>query len=144
MDGAQGGDKLVHYVRPEVKDYGDLVSITADGAGMAHLGFGTLAAMSSPVGPTGNGGNVLPANDSSVTPTTPGGGGDGGGVAGDVASGGDSGGDAGGGSGGGSGGVAGAGAAKLAFTGFAAAAVGMIGAGLTGAGAAARKYLARR
>jgi hypothetical protein len=111
---------------------------------MAHLGFGTLAAMSSPVGPTANGGQVLPATDSSVTPTTAGGGSDAGGVAGDVASGGGSGGGSDVGSAAGSGGGAGAGAAKLAFTGFAAAAVGMIGAGLTGAGAAARKYLARR
>jgi hypothetical protein len=137
MDGAPGG-QLVKYVRPEVKEYGDLVSITADDAGMAHLGLGTLAAMSSPIIPDAGGGAVLPST-SSVDPSGDAGG-DAGDVAGDVASGGG----LGAGSGGGSAGGGGAGAGKLPFTGFAAAAVAAIGAGLTGAGAAARKYLARR
>ena len=137
----------MHYVRPEVEDYGDLVSRTADGVGMAHLGLGALAAVSSPVVPTTGGGDVLPSTDSSGTPgSSDGGGDDAGDVAGDTASGDSDGGSAGGGSGGGgsSGGGGGGGGGKLAFTGFVAAAVGAIGAGLTGAGAAVRKYLARR
>jgi hypothetical protein len=128
------------YVRPSIEDYGDLVSLTADASGLAHFGVGTIAAIST-VNP-----NTSGAGDVAGTQTTGGddggtlgaggsGGGDDGGVAGDSASGG-----SGGGSGGGGGGAAG----KLPFTGFAAALVGVVGAGLAGTGAAARRFLARR
>ena len=134
----------MQYVRPEVEDYGDLVSITADGVAMGHLGLGALAAVSSPVVPTTSGGDVLPSTASSGTPGSGDvGGDDAGDVAGDTASG-DSDGASGGGGSGGGGSGGGGGDGKLPFTGFAAGLVGVIGAGLTGAGAAVRKYLARR
>ncbi len=117
--------------------------MTTDGVGLAHLGFGTLAAASGPDAPGGGGpsmdslGDVAGTTDSGgdVDPSSAGGD-DAGGVAGDTGSGG-------GGSGSGSGG-GGAGAGKLPFTGFAAATVGAIGAGLTAAGATARRRLSRR
>ena len=128
----------MEYVSPAVDDSGDLVAITAD-AGMSHLGFGTLAAVSTPAVPSTGGGDTLGAADSGDTPGDgTSGGGDDGAVAGDTASGGDSGGSSGGGGSGGGGGDG-----KLPFTGFAAAAVGALGAGLSAAGATARKYLTR-
>ena len=134
------------YTSPEIKDYGDLVALTADAGGMAHLGFGTLAAVSSPVTPTGGGSIALGTIDSGETlgdnATVPEQGGGGAGNDGGVA--GDSGSDpSGGGSSGGGGGGGGGAAGKLPFTGFAAAAVAALGAGMASAGAAARKYLAR-
>ena len=130
------------YISPEIEDYGDLVALTADSAGMAHLGIGTIAAVSSPIVPNPGGGGTLGATDTADTlgnGTTGddlgGGGGGNGAVASDTASGSDPSGSG----GGGGGGVAG----KLAFTGFAAGAVGVLGAGLSAAGAAARKYLSR-
>ena len=126
------------YCRPEVRDYGNLVAITADGAGLAHLGFGTLAAVSSPLLPSSSGSGV--AGDAASVPAA----GDGlGGVAGDA------GGDAGvtpvAGTGGaaGSGGSGGSGGGSLPFTGLPAAAVAAVGAGLSAAGLAVRKYLSR-
>lgn len=127
------------YVTPDVKDYGDLVAITADGAVMTHLGFGTLAAVSAPLVPSAGGSGAPPPD----TAGTLGSGGEGGDVAGDTSPG------PGSGSGAGDGGSAGEGGegvegGALAFTGFPAAVVGALGAGLAAAGAAARKYLARR
>ena len=130
------------YVRPDVKDYGDLVSITADGAVMTHLGFGTLAAVSSPLVPSA-GASAAPAGDTAATLGSGGeGGGDGVDVAGTTASGPGSG--SGAGVGGSAAGGGGGGGGGLAFTGFPAAVVGAVGAGMAAAGAAARKYLARR
>ena len=123
------------YCRPEVRDYGNLVAITADGAGMAHLGFGTLAAVSSPLLPSSGGSGV--AGDAASVPAA----GDG---VGDVA--GDAGGDAGVAPVAGTGGAAGSGGSgggSLPFTGLPAAAVGAVGAGLSAAGLAVRKYLSR-
>lgn len=135
------------YVSPEVKDYGDLVALTADTAGMAHLGFGTIAAVSSPVVAGAGGGDALGASDAGGTLGDTGAGGDVGADAGDTAgaaAGSDpSGGSSGSGSGSGGGGGGGGAAGTLPFTGFAAAAVGALGAGLTAAGATARKYLRR-
>ena len=125
---------MLTYCRPEVKDYGDLVAITADGSGMAHFGLGTLAAVSAPLLPSGGGSDVAPSSDAGETLGATGGGGDaGGGTAGDTA-----------GLGAGGDGAGGDGAGSLPFTGFLAAGVAALGAGLTAAGAAARKYLGRR
>ena len=138
----------MQYTSPEVKDYGNLVALTAEAAGMAHLGFGTIAAVSSPIVPGPGGGDTLGTTDTGrtlgdgATADDLGGGGGGGGGGGD----GDTAGESGSGtdpSGGGEGSGGGGAAGKLPFTGFAAAAVGALGAGLAAAGAAARKYLSR-
>ena len=126
------------YCRPEVKDYGNLVAITTDGgAGMAHLGIGALAAVSSPLLPSGGGGGV--ADEAASFP------GGGGGGAGDVAGEGAvepaAGGGPGGGSGGGSGGSGGGG--SLPFTGLPAVVIGAVGAAISATGVAVRKYLSR-
>ena len=116
------------FVNPVVRDYGDLLAITAD-SGLLHVGVSGPAAalVSAPAAPGGEalgdsesgsgspGGGNLPAGDGQA----PGGGG-----------------------------TAGAGAdgagGGLPFTGFGAAAVGAAGAALASAGAAVRRALRRR
>jgi hypothetical protein len=100
------------YVPPRVRDYGDLVSLTADGGALLHVGIG-----GSPL-------NV-------VSPPAALGGGGGGGTLGQS------------GGGGGAGGGGAGGKGSLPFTGFGAALIGALGAGLSAAGLAARKALRR-
>jgi hypothetical protein len=125
MDGAGTGRV---FTAPVVRDYGDLLAITAD-SGLMHVGVSgpSAALVSAPAAPgdaLGDGGQ--PGGGESL----PGGGGQspGGETAGE-------------GAGGAGGGASGDG---LPFTGFAAAAVGAAGAALASAGAAARRALRRR
>jgi hypothetical protein len=105
--------------------------MTADGA-LLHLGIGSaLGAVTSPATP---GGGVLGGGESA---------GRGGSTGGEVLPGGGALGAGGSGGSAGSGDAAGAGG-KLPFTGFAAAAIGSLGAGLTAAGVAVRRALRRR
>jgi hypothetical protein len=140
------------YTPPLVSDYGTLLEMTADGGALMHVGMNSgvvMAATSVPLHP--------PGGPPGTPPVTPPGGetvdvlGQGGGGGGDVDTGGGGGGGetlgGGGGSGGGGAGGAGGGGGsggELPFTGFAAAAVGAIGAGLSAAGLAIRSRLRRR
>jgi hypothetical protein len=109
------------YAPPCVRDYGDLVSMTADGS-LLHLGIGSaIGAVTAPATPGGVLGGDRP----------------GGSPGGDVVPGGVLGSGA-------SSGSAEGGGGRLPFTGFAAAAVGSIGAGLAAAGVAIRRALRRR
>jgi hypothetical protein len=126
MDGAGTGRV---FTAPVVRDYGDLLAVTAD-SGLMHVGVSgpSAALVSAPAAP----GDAL--GDSGQ----PGGGGEslpGGGGGGQTPGGGTAG------AGGAGGGASGDG---LPFTGFAAAAVGAAGAALASAGAAARRVLRGR
>jgi hypothetical protein len=151
MDGFAGGLADGGYVPPAIVDYGDLLEITRDTGLMLHMGIGTFATASSPGTPGGGGDGagsyVAPgtAGDLPSSGDSPGGGdvspaGGSGEVAGGDAGGGT---DSGGGTGGTGGGGTGGGGGELPFSGFAAGLAGAVGAGLSAAGLAARKYLRR-
>ena len=165
MDG-QGSLSPGGYSKPRVTDYGTLLDLTADGGALAHVGLQgglVIAQMASlPMGGEGGGGGGGGGTVGTAGPAGPGGPGGPGGVgeAGDVlgesdsggadgGDGSDGGGDAlggpgdGGGSGGGEGGgsAGGGGGGGLPFTGFPAAVVGAVGAGMSAAGLAIRKRL---
>jgi hypothetical protein len=145
------------YVPPLVSDYGTLLEMTADGGALMHVGMSSggfvMAATSVPLTPPGGPPETPPVTPPVTPPTGEtvvlgqgggggegfDGGGEGGGGGGDTLGGG---GGSGGGDGGGGGGAAGGG--DLPFTGFAAAAVGAIGAGMSAAGLAIRSRLRRR
>jgi hypothetical protein len=139
------------YVAPRIRDYGDLLSLTADGGALMHIGIGgtsVLAAASAPVAPGGGGGSVLGAHATGsgavlgahgVNPVPHAGtGGEAGALESPAGTGGGGGG-AGAGHGGG-----GHGGGELPFTGFAAALVGALGSGLAASGVAIRRALRRR
>jgi hypothetical protein len=147
------------YVPPLVSDYGTLLEMTAEAGSLMHVGMGNgflVAQASVPLTPPGGPpGGPPPGGPPGDTPPVLGqggggeggdvldtGGGGGGGGGGETPGGGGGGGggdvlDTGGGGGGGGGG-------ELPFTGFAAAAVGAVGAGLSAAGLAIRSRLRGR
>jgi hypothetical protein len=130
MDGTGTRDP---YFPPVVSDYGTLLEMTADTGALSHVGMGggfLIAQATVDVLGQGGGGGGGPLDT-------------GGGGGGETLGGGGGGGSAGGGGGGGGSG-GGGGGGELPFTGFAAAAVGAIGAGLSAAGLAIRKRLRRR
>jgi hypothetical protein len=131
------------WVAPRVRDYGDLLSMTADGGAMLHVGIGSptfIAAMSAPIAPGGGGGDTLGKTQADTLAS--GGGGHGGSLG---ATGTQPGGGAGSGPSGvgGSGGGGSGGGGHLPFTGLAAAAMGAVGSGLAATGLALRRLLRR-
>jgi hypothetical protein len=143
----------VAYVAPRIRDYGDLVSLTADGGALMHVGIGgtsVLAAASAPASPGGGGGSVLGATQSAGHHDVLGGsagGAPGGGhhdLLGSTGGGSPGGGNAGGGGAGAGHGGGGHGGSELPFTGFAAALVAAVGSGLAATGVAVRRALRRR
>ena len=162
MDGVRGtrGGGGRAYTRPEIVDYGDLLEITSASPLLFAVGIHDHSAgaanSSIPVAPPGGGpgphhvvqsghhGDVLGATDTGggndlTGGNGGGGGGDAGGVAGQNAAGG-GGSHGGGGHGGGSGG----GGGSLPFTGFPAAVAGAVGAAMTSAGVALRRWVRSR
>jgi hypothetical protein len=135
MDGC--GRAALGYSPPRITDYGTLVDLTADGGAMAHVGL-RIAAVTTPVTPGGGGGGLETDTPNNSVLGQGDSGGDG--------VGGDEGGGAGGtsGGGGGGGGSGGGGGGKLPFTGFAAGALGAVGAGLSAGGLALRERLRRK
>jgi hypothetical protein len=144
MDGERA---CVTYMRPTVKDYGDLLELTAD-LGMLHVGIGgpALMAASSATTPGGSLAGAIqagtPQADGNQLPAAAnGGGGNPGSAGGGVAGAGGTG--SGGGSGGGGGGAGGGGGGDLPFTGLALAAMAAVGGGLSAAGVAIRRWVRR-
>ena len=139
----------MRYEKPTVEDYGTLRELTA----MAFPGLPAgMATISSPTGPPGGPPGGPPPGGGDTPGLIPSGGGDlpgdtpdNGLSGGEQASGGGGGGVAGAEAGGGSGGTAstGGGDAALPFTGFAAAMVATVGAGMAATGAALRRVLRR-
>ena len=140
----------MQYETPSVVDYGTLRDLTA--LDLSGLPFGIAGASSTPTGPGPEGGPPAGPATAGGTPETPGMTPDNGLPGGEQSSGGDDVGVGGGGATGGgvAGAQAGGGASaggtdeSLPFTGFAAAMVGALGAGLAATGAAVRRALRRR
>jgi len=137
MDGRVHGAPGIPWAPPTISDYGTLTELSADGGAMMHVGVTSFAQVTNPLNPnSGGGGGTAGTTGGGVeAPGTEGVGGTAGEGAGDVAPAG-AGGAGGGGEGGGDGG-------SLPFTGFPAAVLAGIGAGLAVGGKKLRSIVGR-
>jgi hypothetical protein len=126
------------YVRPTVRDYGDLVQLTGD-VTMLHVGLGgaTTAQVSGAAAPGGGLAGITQAGDGTDAGTAGSGTAPANGVGGTLGTSGSGGSSNGGGGGGGGGG------GNLPFTGLALGVIAAAGGGLSAAGAALRRRFRR-
>jgi hypothetical protein len=140
MDGRVHGAPGIAWAPPIISDYGTLVDMSADGGAMMHMGVTSFAAVTSPLNPNGGGGGGTAGTTGGGAPGT-----GTNGVAGTTGGGGGGVGPAGvGGAGGSGGGGGGKGAGSLPFTGFPAAMLAGLGAGLAVGGKKLRGVIRRK
>jgi hypothetical protein len=137
MDGRVHGAPGIAWAPPNISDYGTLIEMSADGGALMHVGLTSFAAVTNPLNPnSGGGGGTAGTTGGGEAPGTDGVGGTAGEGAGDAAPAGGAGAGGGGEGGGGDGG-------SLPFTGFPAAVLAGLGAGLAVGGKKLRSIVGR-